>query len=145
MTQLSLFNRVKPRRVSSLSASFSSTQSRARVQSTTVGRLYGLIDRCGVCSYRRVAFFAVPHGAGRLADDVVGDVVFGARETDVFEVGCHLTRDLTGCGCAIEREFCLIIIQPSPTEPRRTPRYRHYRAISPSQRAQVYGYTESSI
>jgi hypothetical protein len=50
-----------------LSESFSSIQSGARVQSTTVERLYGSIDCCGVGLYRRVAFFAVPHGAGRLA------------------------------------------------------------------------------
>jgi hypothetical protein len=78
-----LFNRVKTRWVSSLSASCSSIQSRACVQSTTVGKLYGLIDRCGVCSYRRVAFFAVPHGAVRLAMMSVGVTSSeGRREGD---------------------------------------------------------------
>lgn len=57
--------------------------------------LYALIDRCGVCLYRRVAFFAVPHGADVLRSDVVWLKARG--KGDVFErvVGryqVHVTR-----------------------------------------------------
>jgi hypothetical protein len=86
--------------------------------------LYGLIDRCGVCLDRRVAFFAVPHGAGR-PDDVCGDVGFKhkARGRLTFlrsqEWWAAMgSRDLTDGGYAIERASCLIIVQPCPTEPR---------------------------